>query len=123
MNFESPKKGGMKTLLYFGIYDRKYARTLVIQHGFERNGWKVEECHVDPRIHRGIGKYFKLAVLGLRARKNRYDMVIVGFPGQTVVLFARLLFGLRIVFDAFLSLYDSNVFDRKLYPPTSWRAN
>jgi glycosyltransferase involved in cell wall biosynthesis len=112
----------MKKLLYFGIYDRKYARTLVIQHGFERNGWQVDECHVDPKVHRGIGKYFKLFSLGLQARKKNYDLVIVGFPGQSVVWLARLLFGRDIIFDAFLSLYDSNVFDRKLYPENTWRA-
>lgn len=109
-------------LLYFGIYDRNYARTQVIQNGFKRNGWIVEECHVDPKVHRGIGKYFTLLKLGLHARRSTYDLVIVGFPGQSVVWLARLLFGPRIVFDAFLSLYDSNVFDRKLYPENSWRA-
>src|SRR3954462_4407256 len=98
----------MKTLLYFGIYDKKYSRNLVIQHGFERNGWKIEECHVDPKTNRGLGKYIKLALLGLKARGRKHDLVIVGFPGHTVVWLARLLFGPKIIFDAFLSLYDSN---------------
>lgn len=109
-------------VLYFGIYDRGYARTKVIQNGFKRNGWDVEECHVDPRQYKGLSKYLELLRLGLVARMKHFDMVIVGFPGQSVVWLARLLFGRKIIFDAFLSLYDSNVFDRELYGPHSWRA-
>lgn len=112
----------MKTLLYFGLYDRNYARTKVLQHGFQRNGWEVNECHVDPRKYRGIGKYVRLFWLGLKARQRKYDLVVVGFPGQHVVWLARLLFGPDIIFDAFLSLYDSNVFDRKLYRASSWKG-
>jgi glycosyltransferase involved in cell wall biosynthesis len=112
----------MKTILFFGTYDRKYARTLVLRNGFERNGWKVEECHIDPRTNRGVSKYFKLAALGMSARKQKYDLVLVGFPGHTVVWLARLLFGKEILFDAFLSLFDTNVSDRKLYSGSSWRG-
>lgn len=112
----------MKTILFFGTYDRKYARTLVLRHGFERNGWKVEECHIDPRTNRGLSKYFKIAALGIKARKQKYDLVLVGFPGHNVVWLARLLFGKKIIFDAFLSLFDTNVSDRKLYAGSSWRG-
>ncbi len=112
----------MKTVLFFGIFDPKYARNRVLTTGFERNGWKVAECRIDPRATRGMRKYLALARLGLAARKEPHDLVIVCFPGQSVVWLARLLFGKHIVFDAFLSLYDSNVFDRKVYGPKSLRA-
>ena len=111
-----------KKILFFGIYDRTYARTKVLQNGFKRNGWTIEECHLDPRINRGVIKYFKLAWMGLKARGRKPDLVLVGFPGHTVVWLARILFGPRIIFDAFLSLYESNVIDRKVYPASSWRA-
>jgi glycosyltransferase involved in cell wall biosynthesis len=112
----------MKTVLYFGLHDPAYARTRVIQLGFERNGWQIEDCRVDPKKHRGLGKYVRLFLLGLKAKRRRHDLVIVGFPGQTVVWLARLLFGPGIIFDAYLSIYDSNVFDRKVYPANSLRA-
>ncbi len=112
----------MKSILFFGIYDRNYARSHVLKNGFERNGWKISECHVDPRIHKGIGKYFALARMGLKMRKEKHDLVLVGFPGHTVVWLAWLLFGRNFIFDAFVSLYDSNVFDRKVYSPNSWYA-
>jgi glycosyltransferase involved in cell wall biosynthesis len=112
----------MKTILFFGIYDRTYARTVVLRNGFERNGWRVEECHLDARANKGLSKYWKLARMGLRARREKHDLVLVGFPGHTVVWLARLLFGPKIIFDAFLSIYDANVFDRKIYSKNSWRA-
>ncbi|MBI5469847.1 glycosyltransferase [Candidatus Kaiserbacteria bacterium] len=112
----------MRCILFFGIYDPRYARNRVLYEGFKRNGWEITECHVDPKVNRGILKYLKLFLLGLKAWRERYDLVLVCFPGHTVMPLARFLFGPRVVFDAFLSVYDSNVFDRKVYPANSLRA-
>ncbi len=112
----------MKKVLFFGIYDRSYARNVVLRHGFERNGWQVDECHVDARKNHGLKKYVKLFWLGLRAKRTSHDIVLVAFPGHSVVWLARLIFGRHILFDAFLSQYDANVIDRKLYSGNSWRG-
>jgi glycosyltransferase involved in cell wall biosynthesis len=112
----------MKKILFFGIYDPAYARTRVLKNGFERNGWQVDECRADPRVYRGGRKFLRLWRLGRQAKKEKYDLVLVCFPGQSVVWLARILFGRAIIFDAFLSLYDSNVFDRKIYGPFSLRG-
>ncbi|MEK7509174.1 MAG: glycosyltransferase [Patescibacteria group bacterium] len=107
---------------FFGIYDPKYARNRVLYEGFTRNGWEVSEVRVDPRKYRGFRKYVELAKLGMRARREKFDLVLVCFPGQTTLPLARLIFGKNVVFDAFLSLYDSNVFDRQVYGPWSIRG-
>lgn len=112
----------MKTIAFFGIYDPNYSRNRVLMKGFEENGWKVIECRVDPRQYRGLKKYFKLFQLGIAMRRQKIDLVLVAFPGQTVVPLARLIFGKKIIFDAFTSLYDSNVFDRKLYGSRSFQG-
>ena len=80
------------------------------------------QCRVDPREHKGISKFFFLIREYFRIRDRSFSLVIVAFPGHTVVWLARLLFGRPIVFDAFVSLYDSNVFDRKKYAARSLRA-
>jgi|SRR3989344_2584298 len=108
--------------LFFGIYDPKYARNRVLLEGFERNGWEVVQVRVDPREYRGLAKYWQLARFGMQVRREEFDMILVCFPGHTVMPLARLLFGKHIVFDAFLSLYDSNVFDRQLYGVWSLRG-
>ncbi|OYV63111.1 MAG: hypothetical protein B7X03_03145 [Parcubacteria group bacterium 21-58-10] len=107
---------------FFGIYDPSYSRNRVLIRGFEENGFEVVPCRVDPREHRGISKFFFLIREYFRIRKHSFDLVVVAFPGHTVVWLARLLFGRPIVFDAFVSLYDSNVFDRKLYSAASLRG-
>ncbi len=107
---------------FFGIYDPLYSRNRVLIRGFLENGYRVVQCRVDPREHRGVSKFFFLIREYFRIRKHSFEFVIVAFPGHTVVWLARLLFGRPIVFDAFVSLYDSNVFDRKLYGAASLRG-
>lgn len=116
----------MKRVCFFGIYDPNYPRNRVLRAGFESNGYKVIDCRIDPKVNRGIFKYWKLYKeykrLGLS--NNPCDLVIVAFPGHTLVPLARLLFGRRFIFDAFVSLYDSNVADRHLYSslnPRAWK--
>lgn len=107
---------------FFGIYDPSYSRNRVLIRGFQENGYDVVQCRVDPREHKGISKFFFLAREYFRIRNRSFSFIIVAFPGHAVVWLARLLFGQPIVFDAFVSLYDSNVFDRKKYAATSLRA-
>lgn len=47
-------------------------------------------------------------------------LYFVGFYGQPLVLAARLRWRGPLVFDAFLSTYDTYCFDRKIFPPHSW---
>lgn len=103
------------SVCFFGIYDPSYPRNRVLVRGFEENGYKVFHCRVDPKKHKGIFKFFLLVREYMSLRKNKIDLVIVAFPGHTVVWLARILFGPRIIFDAFVSLYNSNVEDRKRY--------
>ena len=88
------------TICYFGNFNPDYARNKVIIKGLEENGVKV--------------------VYSLRVP---HDLVIVGYSdSRWVVPLARLLSRKKIVWDAFYSLYDSWVFDRKLVSPRSLKA-
>lgn len=106
------------TILYFGSYDPNYSRNRVLIDGLRQNGVEVIECRDNsPGFRKFINLYKKLWQL-----RGRYDVMVVGFLGQQIVPFARLITLKPIVFDAFLSLYDSNVFDRKTVKPGSLRA-
>jgi glycosyltransferase involved in cell wall biosynthesis len=112
------------TICFFGMYKPDYSRNRVLREGFERLGHTVIECRT-TRKTRGafyLGKYFELLQKGWHLRKEKIDLVIVCFPGQRMVWLARLLFGRKIVWDAFLSSYDTNVFDRKFYRPHTINA-
>ena len=106
------------TICYFGIYDKNYSRNKILISGLKKNGVEVIECNDRTK---SLIKYFKL--IGQYWRKGRHsDLVIVGFPGQTIMPLAKLICRKKIVFDAFLSVYDSYVFDRKTIKPESLKA-
>jgi len=111
-----------KKVLYFGIYNPDFIRNKVIMLGFARNGYEVVECRVDPKKVPGLKKYIVLYQMGKRIDPCDFTYIIVGFPGALAVPLARILFGSRIIFDAFLSQFDTNVYDRKLYAAFSLRG-
>lgn len=113
-------------ILYFGSYNPDYSRNRVLISGLKQNGVEVIECRDNSP---GIKKFIRLYQKHKKLR-NQYDLMVVGFLGQQMVPFAKLI-SLRlfsgqtrkpIIFDAFLSLYDSNVFDRKTAKQGSLKA-
>ncbi len=106
-------------ICFFGIYDKAYARNRVLMEGLKAHGVEIVEAHVDPQKVKGVAKYFALMREARASRRQGIDLVIVAFPGHTVVWLAKMLFREKLVFDAFLSLYDSNVLDRKTHKPGS----
>ncbi len=106
-------------VLYFGSYDRDYSRNRVLLKGLRENGVEVIECQDNsPGLRKYIGLFLKY-----RRLKTDYDIMLVGFLGHTIMPLARWLNHTRpIVFDAFISLYDSNVYDRRILGPHHPRA-
>ena len=72
-------------------------------------------------IRRGFLKYIDLIVKHWKIR-NSYDIMIVGFQGIQAVILAKLLTRKTIIFDAFASIYDSMVMDRKSVKVNSFVA-
>jgi len=105
-------------ICYFGIYNKDYARNRVIIAGLRSNGIEIIECSSKkPSLLKYfdlIGQYFK--------KGEKIDLMVVGFPGQVVMILAKLICRKKIVFDAFVSLYDTYVFDRKTTKPKSLKA-
>ncbi len=107
-------------ICYFGSYDKEYPRNRTIIKGLIKNGDKVYECHSNKSIIFG-----RWLILFYNFLKIKCDLIIVGFPGHTDVFLAWILAGIfhkKLVFDAFISLYDSRCFDRKDFLPNSWRG-
>lgn len=82
------------------------------------NGAEVIEC--SSRRPSWL-KYLELVRRYWKIR-NQFQIMVVGFPGQTIVPLAKLLCSKPIVFDALISLYDTYVFDRKTAAPRSLKA-
>jgi len=106
------------TICYFGIYDPYYSRNSILIKGLRANGVKVIECNAtDGRIY----KYLSLIAKHWKIRK-KYDLMIVAFPGYQAVILAKFLTKKPKIFDAFFSIYDSEVCDRKSTKAGSLKA-
>jgi len=116
------KSDNKKSILFFGIFDPGYSRNRVLIRGFEENGYDISLCRVDPKKHSGIKKYIKLFKEYRKIRRTTFDYVVVAFPGHTVMWLAYLLFGRKVIFDVFISLYNSEIEDRKKSRMFSTRA-
>ncbi len=129
-------------ILWWGTYDKGKPRTRIMLRGLRELGIDVQECHVDVwtgvedktqikgfgrrlvTLARWLSAYPRLLYRYLRAPPH--DAVVVGYMGQLDVLvlwpFARLRRA-PVVWDAFLSLYNTIVEDRALVGrqnPIAW---
>ena len=113
------------TVCYFGTYRSEYSRNRIMIKGLQKNNVDVIECHenlwtgIDDRVNavehgiinpklwkRMFRAYFRL----FKKFKNLpdFDVLVVGYPGQFDVFFAKLLtiFKKRpIIWDVFMSIY------------------
>lgn len=105
-------------ICYFGIYDREYSRNKILISGLIKNNVEVFEC---VSRKKGISKYYEL-IKKHQSIKNKYDVMIVGYPGFQAMLLAKLVTEKPIIFDAFVSIYDSMVLDRAQVKRNSLKA-
>src|SRR3990170_4657984 len=121
---------------YFGTYYENRPRNRNIINGLKRDNVDVVECHYSPwgnledksslrspfkkllALIKFIPAYSYLALRYLLIESH--DAVIVGYLGHIDIFIAKPLTMFRrkpLIFDAFLSLYDTVVNDRKLSSP------
>jgi len=117
---------------YFGTYDRAYPRNAQVISCLRRAGVEVRERHEavwDGRRdgwRAGAADAARLAVAEarlLRALRERFDAVIVGYPGHFDLPAARRAArGAPVVFNPLVSLADTFVDDRARFRPGSFAA-
>jgi glycosyltransferase involved in cell wall biosynthesis len=109
-------------VLYFGTYEREYPRNAQVISALRRAGVDVIERHVgvwEGRRHNwsaGPAAAVRLALAELRLlrrRRDDFDAVVVGYPGQFDLPAARRAArGRPVVFNPLVSLADTLVSDR-----------
>jgi glycosyltransferase involved in cell wall biosynthesis len=107
---------GMR-ILYAGPYDKNYSRNRIIFKGLAKNG--VEVLQLPYAI-----SFSKISELFRRCNAD-YDVMVVGFPGHFAVPLAKLQAkrsSKPLVFDVFVSLYDTNVIDRRFITKGSLKS-
>ena len=105
-------------ILYITGREISYPRNDVILNAFLRLG------EVDTVTGGETGSLiFRLVSVFARALpyslKRNYDLIFIGFIGQPLVLLLRFLTRKPILFDAFLSVYDTLCFERRRFSPSS----
>jgi glycosyltransferase involved in cell wall biosynthesis len=107
------------TVCYFGHYDPDYPRHRVLKKALRCAGAEIVEVN-DHSL--GLVRYIKLFTKSLRCH---FDLMIVAFPSHTDMPVARLACSLKrapLIFDALISLYESEVLDRQSVHPKSLAA-
>ena len=130
------------TVCYWGTYDRDYPRNRILIAGLRANGVEVREMNhalwrgPADKVRRAGSSWVRPALLARWAwayarlsvrflRSPRPDYLFVGYAGHFDVFPAWCLSRIRrvpLVFDAFLSLYDSLALDRGTVSRTGWKA-
>lgn len=111
----------MMKLCYFGSYGKDYPRSRIIIKGLKQSGIDVVECHDMSSF---LYRYPKLITKFLRFAVDS-DVVLLGENGQGNAPLAKLitkLTGKTLIFDPFISLYDTSVLDRKQVKEDTIRA-
>ena len=124
-------------VLYFGTYDRYNPRNQILIDGLRLNGIEVKECNY-PVFHstaekvatvENIKQIWKILLCFLKAffilpikyfRSAPFDVIVVGYTGQFDIPLARILTWISrkpLVLDAFLSVYETALIDRKISAP------
>ena len=107
----------MKTrILFTSGREPEYPRIAVIRAALARN---YEMINVSDSSRFLPVRYLRVASHLLRATKTDFDLLFVGFLGQPLMLMARRMTQKPILFDAFLSVYDTLCFDRRVFSPKS----
>lgn len=104
--------------LYLAGRETSYQRNNVLIRALQRIGEiEVVDLHLEGSIiRRTISAVFKSIYF---IRRNSYDLIIVGFYGQLIMLSKFFWRGIPVIFDPFISTFDTLSFDRKLLKPNS----
>jgi len=100
-------------ICYLPGREADYVRTRVITRGIEQSNLKLYNCASQKKSNlRYLFSFFKFLKM-----KGQCDIILIGFMGQFLVPLVRLFTRKKIIFEAFLSAYQTLAFDRKSIKP------
>src|SRR3989344_4416765 len=108
----------IKKIIYITRTRLEYSLNAVFLKGLRENGIKVCDFYVKDKGIRGFVEAFSFY------RKNSKDanLVMIGYNSPALVIFSRLFFRKKIVFNAVLSEYERMIISRKLVSRFSLKA-
>ncbi|MBN1481268.1 glycosyltransferase [candidate division KSB1 bacterium] len=105
-------------ILYVAGREESYSRTRIVFKALKKQGFEVFGCFPPDKSFKHYPALIWRAVrLGWRC-----DMIIVGFYGQLILPFIKLLTWKPIIFDMYIATFDTMVNDRSHAVPGSLKA-
>lgn len=115
--FKVLKKFGDIKKLKIGLvstYSPNYTRTETLLALFKRN-----KIHLEVYLPgKNLLSYIKVLIYIFK-NQNKFNILLVTFRGHEILPFIRIIFRKTIIFDVFISIYDTLCFDRKIFKPNS----
>ena len=105
-------------ILYVAGREESYSRCRIVARALESRGHAVRRCMPPDRAFR---HYPQLVARAARMARD-CDVILVGFYGQLILPAIRALTRKPIVFDMYITTYDTMVFDRHKADPGTPRA-
>ncbi|HNR67321.1 MAG TPA: glycosyltransferase [bacterium] len=105
-------------ILYIAGREESYSRTRIVQQALRMQGLEVKGIFPPDRSFK---HYPRLILQGLRSARD-CDVIIVGFYGQVILPFFKILTRKPILFDMYIATYDTMVNDRNRARPGSIMA-
>ena len=105
-------------ILYVAGREESYSRTRIVIRALEMRGHEVIKCLPPDKSF----KHYPGLVLSALLKAPSCDVVLTGFYGQLLTPVIRLLTWKPIVFDMYITTYDTMVFDREKARPGSLKA-
>jgi glycosyltransferase involved in cell wall biosynthesis len=112
-------------LCFFGSYEKNYQRNNIIRKGLNQIGVKVFECNVPYALGLRFWKRHARLVTKYKALNAEYDYLFVAEMNHKNMPLAYIIskkYKKSVIFDPFISMYDSNVIDRKRVKANSFAA-
>lgn len=106
-------------ILYVAGREEAYSRTRIVLNALRHNGYEVVACLPPDKSF----KHYPRLLLQTLLKAPGCDLVLVGFYGQLLTPLIRLLTWKPIVFDMYITTYDTMVFDREKAAPGSLKAH
>ena len=108
-----------KNMLFIGYYASEYSRNKVLLSAL-----KSEFDIIEIRLENNSLKYWFFLKALLKYRHSQ-DYILIVQPAQNfifIIIFLKFFLSSKIIFDAFTSIYDTYIFDRKLASKKSFKA-
>jgi glycosyltransferase involved in cell wall biosynthesis len=88
-----------------------YARNRMMHDSLAVNGIKLIPCVSSKKDY--FQRHIDVLWQFLRHRRQKHDFIFVGFLGQLLIFFVRIFSRKPVMFDAFISVHETLVDDRK----------